>query len=84
MAALIYALSFKGHASPTLCAAFADFEVEAADGATWVRCARDQLRSLIALVQDLGLELLEVRMLAEPDMPGPQPAGRLGASGAIR
>ena len=67
MAALIYLVSFKGAVSPTLRAAFQDSEVETADGVTVVRCPRDRLRPVIAVIEEFGLELADVRMLAEPD-----------------
>lgn len=70
MAALTYVLSFEGAASPTLRAAFTEFELEVAAGVTSVRCPPDRLHVVLALVQDLGLEVLEVRSHAWPDDEG--------------
>ena len=65
MADLTYELSFKGVASPMLRAAFADWELEAGTGVTLVRCSQDALRTVIARIEELGLELLDVRLVAE-------------------
>lgn len=67
MAALIYELSFKGAASPTLRAAFSEFELESGRDVTWVRCQRSRLSAVTALIEDLGLELVEIRMLARSE-----------------
>jgi hypothetical protein len=61
MPARTYAVTFQGAASTTLRAAFDDYELEAANGATVVRCRDDQLHSVLHRLQDLGLELVEVR-----------------------
>jgi len=69
MAALVYELSFKGTASHTLAAAFAGCDVAADHGVTTVRSGvPDQagLQGLIARINALGLELLEVHLVAEP------------------
>jgi hypothetical protein len=69
MAQLVYELTFKGAASETLAAAFLDCEVSTRHGATTVRSVvADQaaLQGLIGRVHSLGLELLEVRLAAEP------------------
>ena len=65
MADLTYEVSFKGIASPTLRAAFSDCELGTGVGTTWVRCKHDALRQVIARIEDLGLELLDVRLIAQ-------------------
>jgi len=65
MADLTYEVSFKGIASPTLRAAFVDCDVRAGTGTTWVRCSHAALRDVIARIEDLGLDLLDVRLIAE-------------------
>ena len=70
MAELVYELSFKGAASDTLAGAFDECDVTAARGVTTVRSSvPDQaaLQGLIARINALGLELLEVRLVADPD-----------------
>ena len=69
MADLTYLLSFKGAASPTLCSAFTNCEIETDDGVTRVRCAHAALGGVIAQIQDLGLELLDVHLVADPGWP---------------
>jgi hypothetical protein len=69
MAELIYELSFKGAASETLAAAFEGCEVATDRGVTVVRSeVADQaaLQGLIARINALGLELLDVHLVAEP------------------
>ena len=61
MPARTYAVTFQGAASATLRAAFDGYELETANGATVVRCRDDQLHSVLNRLQDLGLELIEVR-----------------------
>ena len=58
---MTYEVSFKGVASPTLRAAFADCEVQAGRGVTVVGCAHDSLRSVIGRIEEFGLELVDVR-----------------------
>jgi hypothetical protein len=68
MADLVYELSFKGAASDTLASAFDECKVTADRGVTIVRSAiPDQaaLQGLIARINSLGLELLDVRLIAE-------------------
>jgi hypothetical protein len=65
MADLVHEVSFKGAASPTLRAAFMDCELTARMGVTSVRCTRAALRSVIARIEEFGLELLAVRLIAE-------------------
>jgi len=68
MADLTYEVSFKGVASPTLRAAFAECELSTRTGTTLVRCSTHELRTVIARIQEFGLELLDVRLIAEhPD-----------------
>ena len=57
-------MSFKGVASPTLRAAFVDHELEAGTGVTIVRCTQAALRTVIARIEEFGLELLDVRLIA--------------------
>jgi hypothetical protein len=66
MAELAYEVSFKGVASPTLRAAFGDCESGSGVGTTWIRCTHDALRDVIARLEELGLELLDVRLIAGP------------------
>jgi len=65
MADLTYEVSFKGVASPTLRGAFVDCELGTGLGTTWVRCRHDAIRELLARIEELGLELLDVRLIAE-------------------
>ena len=65
MAELTYEVSFKGVASPTLRAAFMDYELTAAMGVTSVRCTKASVRTVIARIEEFGLQLLEVRLIAE-------------------
>ena len=67
MADLSYQLSFEGAASPTLRSAFANWDLTTDDGVTVVRCAHGDLNRVIAQIQDLGLELLEVHLVADSD-----------------
>ena len=67
MADLNYRLTFKGAASPTLRSAFANCQLETDDGVTMVRCTPKALNRVIAQIQDLGLELLDVHLVADPD-----------------
>ena len=76
MADLTYEVSFKGIASPTLRAAFINCEVGTGIGTTWVRCEHDALRQVIARIEDLGLELLDVRLIAQHPAADHPPAGR--------
>ena len=69
MAQLVYELSFKGAASDTLAGAFEGCTVTAAHGITVVRReVPDQaaLQGLINRIHALGLELLDVHLVAEP------------------
>jgi hypothetical protein len=68
MAELVYELSFKGAASDTLASAFEGCEVTTDRGVTTVRSGvPDQaaLQGLIARINALGLELLDVHLIAE-------------------
>jgi hypothetical protein len=77
MADLRYEVSFKGVASPTLRAAFVDYELDDGSGATMVRCGHEELSGVMARIEELGLVLLDVRLVAEhPDdhgIPGRKP-----------
>ena len=64
MAELTYELSFKGVASPTLRAAFADYDIGSGTGITWVRCSHGDLRGVIGRIEELGLDLLDIRLIA--------------------
>src|SRR5258708_32362898 len=69
MAQLVYELSFKGVASDTLAGAFEGCDVATHHGITTVRSlVPDQpaLHGLINRVHALGLELLDVHLVAEP------------------
>lgn len=66
MADLRYELSFKGTASPTLRGAFSEFDLRDGPGITFVCCAQEALPVVIDRIQELGLELLDVRLIAEP------------------
>jgi hypothetical protein len=75
LAELSYELSFKGAASPTLRAAFGDCGLETHNGVTILRCSQDALRAVIDRIQELGLELLDVRLVAEPETGQDRPSG---------
>lgn len=76
MADLTYEVSFKGVASPTLRAAFGDCALDAGMGVTSVRCTQDGLRTVITRIEEFGLELLDVRLIAEhPAERAPPPDG---------
>lgn len=69
MSQLVYELSFKGVASDTLASAFEGCHVVTHHGITTVRSVvPDQaaLQGLINRVHSLGLELLDVHLVAEP------------------
>jgi hypothetical protein len=73
---LTYEVSFKGVASQTLRAAFVDCELDAAMGVTVVRCTKQALRGVIAHIEEFGLELLDVRLVAgHPAEHLPRPHG---------
>ena len=68
MAAKVYELSFKGEAGETVRAAFSELSITTARGRTVLRgCLSDQaaLYSVIERIQDLGLELIDVRQVVE-------------------
>ncbi len=70
MTQLVYELSFKGAASETLAEAFEGCCVRTDHGITIVRSeVPDQaaLQGLLNRVHALGLELLDLRLVAEPD-----------------
>jgi hypothetical protein len=70
MAELVYELSFKGAASDSLAGAFEGCDVTTDRGVTIVRSGvPDQaaLQGLIAKVNALGLELLDVHLVADAD-----------------
>ncbi|HLM63558.1 MAG TPA: hypothetical protein VK306_04600 [Acidimicrobiales bacterium] len=70
MAELVYELSFKGAASETLASAFEECDVTTVRGVTILRSGvPDQaaLQGLISRINALGLELLDVHLVAETD-----------------
>jgi hypothetical protein len=72
MAELIYELSFKGVASETLHAAFDGFGLTPGSGVTLVRCSHGDLGIVIARIEELGLELLDVRLVVERSLGRPR------------
>ena len=64
MADLRYEVSFKGVASADIRAAFGDCEADTGTGITILRCPKKDLGTVITRIEDLGLELLEVRLVA--------------------
>jgi hypothetical protein len=58
-----YEVSFKGVASPTLRAGFVDYELRDEPGTTIVRCPQEALRTVMTLIEDFGLVLVEVNLL---------------------
>jgi hypothetical protein len=74
MAELTYELSFKGVASETLRAAFEGFELNPGSGVTRVGCSHGDLRVVIARIEELGLELLDVRLVVDRSPGRPQDA----------
>jgi len=60
-----YAVSFKGVASPTLRAAFTDYELEDGTGVTIVRCTQEALRAVLDRIEEFGLVLTDVRTVAD-------------------
>ena len=69
MADLRYEVSFKGVASKDLRAAFGECESDAGARITTVRCPKTELGAVITRIEDLGLELLEVRLVARGTSP---------------
>jgi hypothetical protein len=68
MAKVTYELSFKGEASDAVRASFEEFDVTTTHGITIVRGEfRDQasLHGALARIQDLALELLDVRLVSD-------------------
>ena len=80
MADLTYEVSFKGVASPTLRAAFSAYELTSGSGLTLIRCPQAALGQVIAQLEELGLDLLDVRLIADRSHPaqGGDPLGRTG------
>ena len=64
MAGLRYEVSFEGAASPTLRAAFTDCRVGTRSGHTIVCCDRASLPGVISRIEDLGLRLVGIRLVA--------------------
>jgi hypothetical protein len=62
-----YVLTLKGEPGELLRAAFDDVEVSSAPGVTVLSAAVDRpgLHGLISRIEDLGLELLDMRLVAE-------------------
>jgi hypothetical protein len=68
VANLVYDLSFKGNASDMLKAEFEDCAVDAGGGVTHIRATlpdRSALYGLIGRLEALGLELLDIRLVAD-------------------
>ncbi len=65
MADVRYAVSFKGVASPTLRAAFTDYELEDGAGTTIVRCTQEALRTVLTRIEEFGLVLSDVRTVSD-------------------
>ena len=72
MAELTYEVSFEGVASPTLRAVFADHELTTGPGRTIVRCPHEALSTVIERIEEFGLELLDVRLVAGRPAEGPE------------
>jgi hypothetical protein len=62
-----YVLTIKGEPGALLSAAFEDVEVSSGPGVTVLSAELDQpaLHGLIARVEDLGLELLDMRLVTD-------------------
>ena len=68
MAHVVYELSFKGAPSESIRSVFSDFEIVHGHGCTTLRgelADQPALHGAIARIQNLGLELLDVRLVAE-------------------
>ncbi len=72
MAEFTYEVAFKGVASTELRGAFDDCDVSTEPGRTVVRCDPPQLTAVLDRIQALGLELLDVRLVASPTEPTPR------------
>jgi hypothetical protein len=67
MAALRYEVTFKGEAGAALRVAFEDYAVTTGHGITVLRCDlpdRGALHAVINRIESLGLELIDVRLIA--------------------
>ena len=67
MAALRYEVTFKGEAGPALRVAFEECTVSTGQGVTVLRCdLPDQgaLHTILNRIESLGLELMDVRLIA--------------------
>jgi hypothetical protein len=62
-----YVVTVKGEPGELLRAAFEDVEVSSAPGVTVLTAELDQpaLHGLLTRIEDLGLELLDMRLIAE-------------------
>lgn len=65
-----YVLTVKGEPGELLRAAFDDVQVSTAPGVTELSAELDQpaLHGLLTRIEDLGLELLEMRLVVCPEM----------------
>jgi hypothetical protein len=75
MAHLVYELSFKGAASATLQANFDDCEVITGAGTTTLRVVVPDaaaMHGMMDRVTGLGLEILQLRLVAEPERSEPE------------
>jgi hypothetical protein len=72
----VYEIRVRGHLGPTMLRAFTALRAETRDGDTLLRGpVTDQaaLHGLLAQIEALSLELLEVRRLAREQKPGTNP-----------
>ena len=69
MTELVYEVAFKGTASDALRAAFDGCEVQLGHGLTVLSCNPAHLRVVLEQLESLGLELLEVRLVAGSPSP---------------
>lgn len=71
-----YEITFLGQANPALCAEFDDCEVMVAHGTTTLRTQlpdRGALTGLMQRINGLGLDVIDVSLVAPTAGPGPAP-----------
>lgn len=82
MRAQTYEITFLGQAGSTLRAEFDDCEVSIGPGTTTLRAElpdRGALSGLMERISSLGLDVIDVRLVAEPsryEPPGKEPPGK--------
>lgn len=82
MRAQTYEITFLGQAGSTLRAEFDDCEVSIGPGTTTLRAElpdRGALSGLMERISSLGLDVIDVRLVAEPsrnEPPGNEPPGK--------